>query len=310
MRREEQRYARESVKRAKEHQKLKDKQNAYQAVVDWGNYVLSLKKIHLESTNLIDYEKIKNTEMPIEPKRKYNNEDFAENKLKSFEPSFFDKLFGLIQKKTNRLKELLELAKIKDKNENDANYIKYLDNFKDWEKLQEISKGVEKKQIEFYKKALEYFNPFSKIGEIGNQININLENDFIDIDLTVNSLDVIPDYELKQTSTGKLSKTNMPKTRFNELYQQHVCSCLLRVAKEVFAHLPYKYSRVNAITKIVNCQNGKIEEKIIMSVIFTEDIIQKINFGLTQPLDNIQSFAKNILIDKINGFSPVNRIEF
>lgn len=310
MRREEQRYARESAKRYKEQQKLKETQAAYRAVADWKDYLLTLKTIHLKSSSVIDWKKIKNTEKPYEPKRKYNNEDFAKNKLENFEPSFLDKLFGLAPKKINSLKELLEQAKVKDKNENDANYKKYLDNLKDWEKLQEISIGIEKNQIEFYEKALEYFSPFSKISELGNQININLENDFTDVDLIVNNLDVIPDYELKQTSTGKLSKTNMPKTRFNELYQQHVCSCVLRVGREVFAHLPYKYSRVNAITKIVNRQTGNIEEKIILSVIFASNTMLKINFGGTQPLDNIQNFANNMIFHKINGFNVVSRMEF
>jgi len=294
----------------KARQKTIEIQNAYKAVNDWKNYVLTLKTIHLKSSPVIDWIKIKNTKKPCEPKREYKNEEFARNKLENFKPTFFDKLFGLVPKKINKLKELLEQAKIKDKNENDANYIKYLDIFKDWEKLQEISLGVEKNQIEFYKKALEYFNPFSKIGEIGNQININLENEFIDINLSVNSLDVIPDYELKQTSTGKLSKTNMSKTRFNELYQQHVCSCILRVGREIFAHLPYKYSRINATTKIVNCKNGNIEEKMILSVIFSVDSMQKINFGLSEPLDNIKIFTNNMSIDKINGFNPVNSVEF
>jgi hypothetical protein len=294
----------------KARQKTIEIKNAYRAVTDWNDYLLTLKTIHLKSTSVIDWKKIKNAEMPNESNKKYNNEDFAKNKLENFKPTFLDKLFGLVPKKINKLKELLEQAKIKDKNENDANYIKYLDNFKNWEKLQEISVGVEKNQIEFYEKALEYFNPFSKIGEIGNQININLDNEFIDIHLAVNSLDVIPDYELKQTSTGKLSKTNMSKTRFNELYQQHVCSCILRVGREIFAHLPYKYSRVNATTKIVNCQNGNIEEKMILSVIFSADIMEKINFGLSEPLDNIKIFTNNVSFNKINGFNPVNRVEF
>ncbi|MDI6049004.1 hypothetical protein QLS31_04100 [Flavobacterium sp. XS2P24] len=294
----------------KARQKTIEIQNAYKAVTDWKNYVLTLKTIHLKSSPVIDWIKIKNTEKPYEPKREYKNEDFAKNKLENFKPTFLDKLFGLIPKKINKLKEFLEQAKVKDENENDANYKKYLDNLKDWEKLQEISLGVEKSQIEFYEKALEYFSPFSKISELGNQININLENDFIDVDLTVNGLDVIPDYELKQTSTGKLSKTNMPKTRFNELYQQHVCSCVLRVGREVFAHLPYKYSRVNAITKIINLQTGNIEEKIILSVIFASNTLQKLNFGVTQPSDNIQSFFNNMIFHKINGFNIISRMEF
>lgn len=294
----------------KVRQKTIEIQNAYKAVNDWKNYILTLKTIHLKSSSIVDWNKIKNIEKPVQPKREYKNEDFAKNQLENFKPSFLDKLFGLISKKINNLKELLEQAKVKDENENDVNFKKYLDSVKDWEKLQEISIGVEKNQIESYKKALEYFNPFSKIGEIGNEISINLDNEFIDIHLAINSLDVIPDYELKQTSTGKLSKTNMSKTRFNELYQQHVCSCILRVGREIFAHLPYKYSRINATTKIVNCQNGNIEEKMILSIIFSAETMQKINFGLSEPLDNIKNFNSNMSFNKINGFNPVNRVEF
>ncbi|MBC7523670.1 MAG: hypothetical protein H7239_04445 [Flavobacterium sp.] len=310
MRREEQRYARESAKRYKEQQKLNEIQAAYGAVESWKSRVLYLKTIHLKSSIEVDWNKIKNIEKPVQPKSEFKNEDFAKNTLENFKPTFLDKLFGLIPKKIKNLKELLEQAKIKDKNENDANFKKYLDNFNDWEKLQEISIGVAKKQIEFYEKALEYFNPFSKIGEIGDQIDIFLNDDFVDIHLAVNSLDVIPDYELKQTSTGKLSKTNISRTRFNELYQQHVCSCILRVGREIFALLPYKYSRINATTKIVNCKNGNIEENMILSVIFSIDIMQKINFGLSEPLDNINNFTNNVSFNKINGFNLVNKVEF
>ena len=294
----------------KARQKTIETQNAYKAVTDWKNYVLTLKTIHLKSSSIVDWNKIKNIEKPVQPKNEYKNEDFAKNQLENFKPSFLDNLFGLTPKKINNLKELVNQAKVKDENENDAKFKKYLDTFKDWEKLQEISLGIEKNQIEFYKKALEHFSPFSKIGEVGNQININLENDYIDVDLTVNDIDVIPDYELKQTSTGKLSKTNMPKTRFNELYQQHICSCVLRVGREVFAHLPYEYSRINAIKKIVNCQNGNIEEKMILSVIFSKDNMQKINFEVNEPLENSILFNNNMSFHKINGFNAVNRMEF
>ena len=109
----------------KARQKTIEIQNAYKAVNDWKNYILTLKTIHLKSSSIVDWNKIKNIEKPGQPKREYKNEDFAKNQLENFKPSFLDKLFGLIPKKTNNLKELLEQAKIKDKNENDANYIKY-----------------------------------------------------------------------------------------------------------------------------------------------------------------------------------------
>ena len=129
----------------KARQKTIETQNAYKAVTDWKNYVLTLKTIHLKSSSIVDWNKIKNIEKPVQPKNEYKNEDFAKNQLENFKPSFLDNLFGLTPKKINNLKELVNQAKVKDENENDAKFKKYLDTFKDWEKLQEISLGIKKK---------------------------------------------------------------------------------------------------------------------------------------------------------------------
>lgn len=309
MEREQQRQARESAKRFKEQQKLEEIENAQQAVSDWENYVDTIQSVHKNCTEPIDWKQIENTKKPIEPILESKNEIIAKNKLDNFKPSFLDKLFGSTQKKIDRLNGLLEQEKAKDKKEYDVNFKEYTDELNNWQELQEISDGIKNKETDFYKKALQYFDPFSDIGELGTQISFNFEQNHIDIDLHVNSLDVIPDYELKQTSTGKLSKKNMPKTRFNELYQDHICSVSMRIAREVFAYLPIDYARINALAKIVNTKTGHLEEQPILSVIFPPKTIDSLNLETIDPSDSMQNFVHNMSFSKTKGFSVVEKVE-
>ena len=307
--REQQRQAREAAKKFKEQQKLKEIQNAQQAVSDWENYVETIQSLHKNCTEPVDWKQIENTTKPNEPVLESKNEIIAQNKVDNFKPSFLDKLFGSTQKKVNRLNNLLDQAKLKDKKEYDISYKEYLDELNNWQELQEINTGIKNKETDSYKKALQYFNPFSDIGELGTQISFNFEQNYIDIDLHVNSLDVIPDYELKQTSTGKLSKKDMPKTRFNELYQDHICSASMRIAREVFAYLPIDYARINAVAKIVNTKTGHLEEQPILSVIYPPETIDSLNLETIDPSDSMQNFVHNMNFNKAKGFSVVEKAE-
>ncbi len=309
MEREQQRQAREAAKRFKEQQKLQEIENAQQAVLDWENYVETIQSVHKNCTKPIDWKQIEETEKPTEPILETKNEVIAKNKLDNFKPSFFDKVFGSTQKKINRLSQQLEKAQQKDKKDFDIAYKNYLDELSDWNELQKISAGIKKKDPESYKKTLQYFNPFSDIGELGTKINFNFEQNHIDIDLYVNSLDVIPNYELRQTSTGKLSKKNMPKTKYNELYQDHICSASIRVAREVFAYLPINYARINAMAKIVNTKTGHLEEQPILSVIFLPQTIESLNLETIDPSDSMNNFVHNMSFSKTKGFSIIKKVE-
>jgi len=147
--REQQKQARESEKIFKLQQKLEEIENAQQAVLDWENYINKLQSVHKNSGEPIDWAQIGVTEKPTEPKVETKNEVIAKNELVNFKPSIFDKLFGQTQNKINRLNDLLEQAKVKDKNENDVNYKEYLDESKDWEELQEISKGIKDREVQY-----------------------------------------------------------------------------------------------------------------------------------------------------------------
>lgn len=307
--REQQRQAREAARRFKEQQKFQEIADARQAVQDWEDYIEMIQSVHRNCTDYIDWTRIKGTTAPKEPILNRANEELAKSKLESFKPSFFDKILGTTEKKISKLNEQVEKSKKADEKEYNQKLKEYKEELQNWNELQEIARGVEDKEPEAYKRVLEYFNPFSDIGELGVQARFSFESDFVDIDLKVNSDEIVPNYELKQTTTGKLSKKNMPKGRFNELYQDHICSSSIRVAREIFAYLPVKKARINALTNILNGATGHLEEQPILSVIFVPDTIDRLNLATIDPSDSMQNFVHNMKFSKTGGFSPVLKVE-
>ena len=131
-----------------------------------------------------------------------------------------------------------------------------------------LTLGTTKKKSKSYEDDLQYFNPFSDIGELGTRIEFSISDDKqVDVDVHINGEEVIPNYELKQTAGGKLSKKNMTKSKFNELYQDHIYSSIIRVSRELYAYLPLDKARVNAIGQVLNLSTGHLEERPILSVI-------------------------------------------
>ncbi len=309
MEREQQRKARESARRFKEQQKSQSLIDAKQAVKDWDNYVDMLQNLHNDCTDFVDWDKIQNTPPPSEPQYQNLHELKAQHKLDNFKPSFFDRIFGSTQKKIKNLENLVIAARDKDQKEHQRNYNDFQQQYNDWQTLKEISEGVKNKQPEFYKQALNYFNPFAEIGELGTRIAFSLNEDFVDIDLHINNEEVIPNYVLSLTSTGKLSNKTMPKTRFNELYQDHICSSILRIARETLSYLPVKFVRINAVAMLLNSQTGHLEEQSILSVIIPPETLTKLNLQTIDPSDSMSNFICNMNFKKNIGFSKVDRVD-
>lgn len=158
--------------------------------------------------------------------------------------------------------------------------------------------------------AIEHFKFLSSLSDLGTRFELNIFEDFIDIDLHVNCDDIIPKYVLSQTKTGKLSRKNMTKTMYYELYQDHICSAILRVAREIFAHLPVDRVRINALSKIVNSQTGHLEDSIILSVIIPRETLKTLNLKLIDPSDSMNNFIHTMSFRKTLGFKIVEKVEF
>lgn len=306
--REQRRQAREAAKHYKEQLKQQQIADSHEAYQTYQNYIETLISVHHTSSTPIDWKKIEEEPMPLKPVLQEPLTRKAKAKAASFTPSVFDKVFGY-KRKLNRLETALEDAKRKDKAQFEQKIREYDKQNTDWQIIQDISIGIKQNNPAAFRSALNYFDPFSDISEIGTSVQLSIESDHIEVYLKVNENDIIPDQIYSLTTTGKLSKRNMTKTRFNELYQDHICSAALRVANEIFSFLPLDLVGIHAISNVLNSNTGHLEERPILSVAVSKNTIRSINLLKIDPSDSMDNFVHNMSFTKTKGFKPVEKVD-
>lgn len=306
--RESQRRAREAAKKYKLQQKQQEIANAAIAVKNYENYLQVLQSVHKEAAETVHWEKMVQESAPVEPALSAKNEEIALHKLKHYKPSFFDKLFKSQPKKIANLEKNVGYAKGKDQQLFEQQQKKHREDLANWQQSQELAKAIVSHDPARYAQVIEQLKPFSDIKELGTQVILAFTPHYITADLHVNSDDVIPQEIPSQTATGKLSKKKMPVFKANELYQDFVCSCVLRIARELLAIIPVETVVVNAVSEKINTSIGKADYPAILSVVFTRAALHKLNFAAIDPSDSMSNFAHHMKFSKSAGFSPVERI--
>lgn len=308
--REQQRKAREMTRLFKEQQKQQDFEEASQAVHNWTTYTEMLKSLHKETNEPIDWEEISNTAKPVEPEYSDFEEATAQQLLDNFRPSIVDKVLGKVAGKIKILEGLVLESRAKDKKQHQIAMNEYNQELSNWEELQAIAQGILHSKKKAYVEAFNYFAPFAELTEMGCRAEIKFEENDVEVDVVINDIDIVPDYELKQTATGKLSKKQMSKSNYYELYQDHVCSVTLRVAREIFGLLPVEYTTVNTFCDLLNPQTGHLEKQVILSVKIPRQTLDTLNLDRIDPSDSMRNFLHNMKFRKTSGFEVVERVVF
>lgn len=303
--REQKRNAREAAKLYKEEQKQQEISNASQTVRKYENYIDSIMSIHKNATDKIDWNLVLNDPEPPKPVKSDSNEKSAKLERTNFTPSFFEKIFGY-KKKLAGLDNAINEGVKKDEND----FIAATELYQDWEQGRKIAKEVLDKNTKGYADAINFFQPFSDISDMGSKISLSFDKDIVEVELAVNNSEVIPNYVVSQTKTGKLSTKDMPKGKFNEMYQDYVCGALLRVARETLAYLPIKSVTVHAMSELINPTSGHTESTPIVSATLNPEQIDGLNFETLDPSDSMANFQHNMKFNKTKGFTPVEKIEF
>ncbi len=307
---------RESIRRQREYErqqkqftKLQAIESATLEVEKFENRVALLKSMHQDCSDSWDWKKVNDSHPPIKPNKQNKYEIIANDKLNKYKPSFFDKLFKKVDKKIFGLKENINVAQEKDETIYKNEIMKYENEYSEWAEIKDLSSKILIGDISAYEEAIKQVNPFSEISEIGSSIQFNIINkDLIDITLNVNSSSAIPSEEKAKLKSGKLSVKQMPKAKFYELYQDYICSCVLRVAREIFALLPIEKAIITAVGQLLNSNTGYIESQPILSVLIPKSTLDRLNFGMIDPSDSMRNFKYNMSFKKTNGFDAVEKI--
>jgi hypothetical protein len=151
-----------------------------------------------------------------------------------------------------RSQQAIEEAVKGDQARHVAAMAEYQTKLADWEALQRIAQGVLLGDVTAFKAALEELNPFQEIHEIGRSVQLNFNDRYIEVTTTLHGIDHVPTETKSLLKTGKVSIKKMSVGAVNELYQRHCCSAILRVARELFAVLPFKYVYAHGLTELLN----------------------------------------------------------
>lgn len=183
-----------------------------------------------------------------------------------------------------------------------------------WQENRALAKRIVLGDITAYPEALQAHGSFADLLNLGIAVDVTVESAkrlVVEVLCTTDS--VIPAVSRTLTSTGKLSEKNLPRTRHQEIYQDHVCSVMLRVARECFAVLPIDLLLLNG--KAVVGAKADTEKPVatIYSVLMDRSRFERLGFLSLDPSDSVADFPHRgdfKAARKAGAFSPVEPLTF
>ncbi|WP_423409048.1 DUF4236 domain-containing protein [Heyndrickxia sp. MSNUG] len=288
----------ELARREREQQKLQEQEYARLQVELHENRLEQIRSTHHESDDPVDWNEVYHREPPFPEGHEGPNELRAKIALETYEPGFVDRLFKKGEAKVRKLEAELQDAVQKDSALMD-----------EWKQMHTMAKRVLVRDIDAYFEVLDEFGPLDDLVEFGSGFEFGTDNPYlIHVSFDVNAQQTIPEKTLSLTKTGKLSEKSMSKTAYYDLYQDYVCSCALRIARDMFALLPVDYVFVHAYEDQLNSATGHQSKVAILSVKYDKTTLDKLNFSSLDPSDALSNFEHHMNFKKTKGFEDVSEI--
>lgn len=287
------------IQQQKQQAKLEELQSNQLAVKEYENYIELIQNVHRECESPMNWRNIANSTEPFRKDDVGPEEREAIEAYENFKPNFIEKIFKKSgENRKAKLEAQLTEAKKKD-----------TELYQSWEESVAFAKRILSGDIDAYYEAIATSNPFEDLVEFGSGFEFGTDTpDAIEIEFMVKSEKVIPEKSKSLTKTGKVSEKKLTKTAYYDMTQDYVCSCAIRLARELFALLPVNTVLVHATDRILNTATGHYEEPTILSVRFTRDRFMSTNFNKIDASDFTESFDYNMRFKKTGGFSPVERL--
>lgn len=230
--------------------------------------------------------------------------------LQAYQPSFFDASFGGAAQHRAQLEAHVRAA------EQHA-HAQYAHAHAAWQHAcallqwqQRVGQGVLRGDLDAYRTVVEYWDVFDELEDLGSTVELqHLAATEAEVDLYVNSDEVIPTESLSLLASGKLSTKAMPNGQRNALYQDYVCGSALRIARELFAVLPLQRVLVHAVAEMLDTATGHVEPQPVLSVLFVRATFDRLNFVALDASDAMKLFVHKMKFSKSNGFAPVEPLD-
>jgi hypothetical protein len=164
----------------------------------------------------------------------------------------------------------------------------YNSDIPNWDYLKSRADKVLNGDLETYFEIISDLNPVNDLLCFGSEFECGTEDPrMLHVHFCVNSAQVLKDIE------------HLTKTEYNELLQDYVCGCSIRVARDIFALLPFR--RV-----IIDAENNG---KDILSVEFKRAEMLDMDYSSIDASDFITKFTHRMRFTLQDGFKEITPID-
>lgn len=277
-----------------------EKEQAKYEVALFENQCELVKSIHKECDDYLDWQHILTSQPPFQIGEIGRFEVEASRKYANYKLKFLDWLFKREEKIYSQLAKEVEVAREKD-----------LEELNEWKNTVSFAEKILAGDIDTYFQVIDEMNPLGDLSEFGSGFEFSTDDpSYIEVEFDAHFENVIPTEEKKLTQTGKLSLKQMTKTRYFDLQQDYVCSCTIRIARDLFALLPLKTVVVHAYEEKLNTATGYHERVLILSVKIDRAILNSLDLDNIDCSDSMANFTHNMKFKKTKGFESVDKCRF
>lgn len=280
--RDAQRRQRDLERRAKEQAKQSAEEQARLEVATYENRLELLLSVHTEQGDVWDWAALAASFPPPRPEEGLDHELRAKERLLVSSPQQRSWAETDIAQARSQAVQAFQQAMSAYESEKAH-----------WEKMKGLARRVLAGDHKAYIEALVEFSPLTEISDLGSSINFTVHSaKLIEAALKVNGTKAIPSEVKTLTATGKVSVRPMAKGRFHEVYQDYVCGCILRVAREVFALLPVETFLITAYVDVVDSGTGLSVEQPVLSAVMPRTAVSRLDFDRLDPSDALEIFQR------------------
>jgi hypothetical protein len=271
-----------------------------ESVRKYDEYIDQIRSVHKNCDEYIDWTHVEAIPEPFNRQGIGPHEAAAIKEYNEYKPSFIEKMSS--SKRASKEQELKQNI-IQSHNIDQEDY-------KDWEDLHNLSEKILACDLDSFLYVIDEMKPFDDLLEYGSDFEVGLDDtELLQVEFHVKSSNVVPNYVLSLTKTGKLSKKEMTKTMYYDYIQDYVCSTVIRIARDCFALLPVYSVIIHAVDNTLDTTTGYYADATILSARINRVQFATINFDRIDPSDFIESVEHNMIFKKTTGFQPVERLE-
>ncbi|MCK7460216.1 hypothetical protein [Idiomarina aminovorans] len=294
----------------KQYAKMQELEQAAYEVDVYENHIEVIQSTHKECSPVVDWTRIASSKQPTEPQKTSLREEKARLKLEQYKPGILARLFNNKENKKAKIEREVDMAITADSEDYGARLSRWKQDVTEWKESVGIAEALLKGEPEAKLEAIENLQPFTEISNLGSSLSVVVHQDgLLEATVNVHGKEIVPSESKSLLKSGKLSVKKMPKGKFNEIYQDYVCSCVLRVANELFSCIPDNLVIVTAVDELLNSKTGHLEEAPILSAAISRSTMNRLNLETIDPSDSMTNFIHNMSFKKTKGFESVERLE-